>query len=266
MDSKKVINETRLASFFLIILVAFGVILILSQLLFYDNKPQNFGVIGDAIGGILGPIIGIVGALLTFLAFYIQKIANDEIKNQFKEQKVSQHKDFLFANYKTRIMLLINEINSFNISFHGGSLISDISLLTDKSSKKYNFIGIQAINLYLIEYFKKKEENNSSGKKEFRVEDSYHAIIQNIFSIITSYHNLHIDIENSDLDNVSKAELNTLLKYTYFSKFNYFLEYLNKKNTSQVINEQIKYLLNLYRNDQMEIVDSNHTSLPLPPE
>lgn len=39
----------------------------------FDDKT---GFIGDTLGGTLGPIIGIVGAILTFCAFYIRYEAN----------------------------------------------------------------------------------------------------------------------------------------------------------------------------------------------
>jgi len=52
-----------------------------------NNKKLNPNEIGDSIGGILNPIIGLLASVLTFLAFYMQKIANDEIKEQFKIQQ-----------------------------------------------------------------------------------------------------------------------------------------------------------------------------------
>ena len=248
MDSKRLIRETKLASIILILLVAFGVLLILSQLLFYDKKPENFGVIGDAVSGILNPIIAIAGALLTFLAFYIQKLANDELKNQFIEQRKKEHEDFLFKNYKERIMLIIDEINAFNISFHGGSLISGIDLLTDAAAKKYNFVGIQAINLYLIEYFNLKEKKRIKGKIELSTEDSYHAIFFQISNLITVFYHTHIEIENSEMEKSYKAELLELLNYTYYTKFCYFFEFLKKQYLPEKLSFQINHLYDHYKN------------------
>lgn len=51
------------------------------------SKKLSPNEIGDSIGGILSPIIGLVASLLTFLAFYMQKIANDDIQVQFKIQQ-----------------------------------------------------------------------------------------------------------------------------------------------------------------------------------
>lgn len=49
----------------------------------YNDKT---GVIGDTIGGIVGPIIGFVGIILTFMAFYIQYKANQIQILAFREQ------------------------------------------------------------------------------------------------------------------------------------------------------------------------------------
>ncbi|MEJ5049699.1 MULTISPECIES: putative phage abortive infection protein [Chryseobacterium] len=52
-----------------------------------SGKELNPNEIGDTIGGTMGPFVGIAGVIFTFLAFYMQKLANDEIKNQFIIQK-----------------------------------------------------------------------------------------------------------------------------------------------------------------------------------
>lgn len=48
-----------------------------------DDKILSPNEIGDSIGGILNPIIGITGSILTFLAFYIQYKANKEQRKYF---------------------------------------------------------------------------------------------------------------------------------------------------------------------------------------
>jgi uncharacterized membrane protein len=50
----------------------------------YDDKT---GVMGDTIGGIAGPIIGFIGAALTFLAFFIQYQANQIQINALNDQR-----------------------------------------------------------------------------------------------------------------------------------------------------------------------------------
>jgi hypothetical protein len=56
----------------------------------FDKLEPN--EIGDSIGGILGPIIGLCATLLTFLAFYMQKRANDIVSKQFAEQKTIDYR------------------------------------------------------------------------------------------------------------------------------------------------------------------------------
>lgn len=244
---KKLINETQYASFILIGIVIFGFLFIMSQLLFFDGKPENFGVIGDAVGGILNPIIAIAGALLTFLAFYIQKLANDDLKNQFIQQKKDDHSDFLFKNYKDRVMLIINEINNFNIAFHGGSLISDVNSLKNQNSKKYNFIGSQAINLFLIEYFPLKEKKRQQGEIELIIENSYHATYLHICNLISAYYTIHVHIENCELEETPQTELLEILQFAYYSKFNYFFEFLLKQHLEKKLKLQIEHLREFYK-------------------
>lgn len=52
-----------------------------------NNDTLSPNEIGDTIGGVLSPIIGLLAAILTFLAFYMQKVANDDIRAQFKIQQ-----------------------------------------------------------------------------------------------------------------------------------------------------------------------------------
>lgn len=62
--------------------------MIMLPMVFYNSdKIDSIGTIGDAVGGILNPVIAIGAALLTFLAFYIQYQANEEVRIQFKIQQ-----------------------------------------------------------------------------------------------------------------------------------------------------------------------------------
>lgn len=69
---------------------------------------QRTGFIGDTIGGITNPFIGLAGVAFTFLAFYMQKLANDDIKNQFKIQQFE-------SQFYERIKLIKEEINNCNL-------------------------------------------------------------------------------------------------------------------------------------------------------
>ena len=71
--------------FILFILVCFAPIIITqkSWISLGVDKPNE---IGDTIGGIMGPIVGFIGAIATFFAFWMQYKANQEQFKQFKNQ------------------------------------------------------------------------------------------------------------------------------------------------------------------------------------
>jgi hypothetical protein len=73
--------------------------------------------IGDSIGGIMNPIIGLVASVLTFLAFYMQKRANDDIQIQFKIQQFESQFFEMLALHKENV----NEIGI--ISYRTGESV-----------------------------------------------------------------------------------------------------------------------------------------------
>jgi hypothetical protein len=51
------------------------------------KSPERTGQIGDTFGGTITPIVGLLAAYLTFLAFWIQYRANEQQKNYISEQR-----------------------------------------------------------------------------------------------------------------------------------------------------------------------------------
>lgn len=76
------------------------------------------GVIGDTIGGIVGPIVGFIGVILTFLAFYIQFQANQvQIKalNEQKKSATEQEKQILLQQFESNFFELL-KLHRENVS------------------------------------------------------------------------------------------------------------------------------------------------------
>jgi hypothetical protein len=71
-------------------------------------KPNE---IGDTIGGILGPAVGLIGAALTFLAFYAQMKANDAQKSQF----LKSDKDTSIQRFENKFYILL-DLHRQNVS------------------------------------------------------------------------------------------------------------------------------------------------------
>lgn len=93
--------------FIIIAILAF--LILLFPVIFTNYNFQTLGQLGDATGGFLNPIIGISAALLTFLAFYIQYKANEQIQEQFSKQQF----DVQFYNM---LNIHIQNVNSMEIA------------------------------------------------------------------------------------------------------------------------------------------------------
>lgn len=85
------------------ILIAIGTIFLCTSLLIFGCGPEmvllqrmkdlgDKGTVGDAFGGSLGPLVGLLGAAITFLAFWVQYQANEVQKTALKEQETNQKK------------------------------------------------------------------------------------------------------------------------------------------------------------------------------
>lgn len=94
---------------FIVIYLLFPFILTRTNI--WDISYVNTGQIGDTFGGILGPIIGYIGVLTTFWAFYLQYETNNEQREQFKKQDL----DLKIERFENKYFELI-KIHRENIS------------------------------------------------------------------------------------------------------------------------------------------------------
>lgn len=188
------------------------------------------GQIGDTIGGVTAPFLSFFGAILVYLALKSQIDANREIQIQFKQQQIDNANNFEFEKYKERIYLIIKEVDGFNVSFHKGKLITNLSDLSTVGGKKYNFTGVQGLNLFLIEYFRDRNEKVQTGIGEFDANDSFHSVALNISNLIILFNSTHDSIVGSSLSSEYKDELKKLLDYVYASKINFLVEHYRSNN------------------------------------
>ena len=90
-NSKK--NKTFTRDFWLCLLVFIALIGAICYLptYFTESERYNFnkdtGIIGDTIGGIMGPFVAIAAAILTFLAFWVQFKANEQLRNDISVER-----------------------------------------------------------------------------------------------------------------------------------------------------------------------------------
>lgn len=69
------------------------------------DKPNE---IGDTLGGIMGPIVALLGVLLTFLAFWAQYAANQEQKQQFLKALTKQEDDKKEQQFESQFFEMLN--------------------------------------------------------------------------------------------------------------------------------------------------------------
>jgi hypothetical protein len=88
-----------------ILLFLTGPEFIRSRMEAWQIPAERAGEIGDVFGGTLGPIIALVGSLLTFAAFSVQYIANQQQRNQFEKQSTNAAIERFEGNYFELIRL-----------------------------------------------------------------------------------------------------------------------------------------------------------------
>jgi len=98
----------------IVILILYFPYWIRDELFFYEFN--DMGQIGDTIGGLTSPFIGIAGAVLTFLAFWVQFKANEQQKNDLKDQKKRDNLERFEDRFFEMINIHRENINQSNYS------------------------------------------------------------------------------------------------------------------------------------------------------
>lgn len=76
---------------------------------------RDTGQIGDTIGGITSPLISLLGAIITFLAFWIQVKANKVQTEQFDKQDISSKRERFETKFYDLLKIHRDNISEFNI-------------------------------------------------------------------------------------------------------------------------------------------------------
>lgn len=174
----KRVNKNYIITPLIVISVILVVVSFLTPYFYTDTDignsisfTQKTGYTGDTLGGIMNPFIALAGAVLTFIAFYIQKIANDDIKNQFKIQQFeSQFYEMLHLHREN-----LNEMNIEGYVYEYNN--NDKSKKAKKDSKKEKITSgkkvfvtmlkeFEAIHLIATKYFMFHLNNMTQPQQE----------------------------------------------------------------------------------------------------
>jgi hypothetical protein len=188
---------------FALLIVIAMLVLLLPVFLPENYKIETIGALGDTFGGFVNPIVGMVAALLTFLAFYVQYLANNQVQNQFKvqqfesqfyemirlyranvnEMKYIKYKQGDPLTYENRqvINIIFNEflecygeIKKFHRDYKFEKIIKDSYLpkLTELSQNSDSRINVDEFALidiaYSIVYFGVGDEGNAILRLKFK--------------------------------------------------------------------------------------------------
>lgn len=121
-------------------LLVFGVFLtfLFPFLLPVLNKTGigNFGVVGDAIGGITNPISQLIGSILLYLAFKAQLSANGIVQNQIEKDNIKEEEQHNTEQIRAFYSFFQETIKNFSYEF------------SDENGKKLLY-GRRAIKCFL---------------------------------------------------------------------------------------------------------------------
>lgn len=139
MDSIKKALTILLCVLPLVIIFMFAAVFFLTKpALISSFTLSDTGQIGDTIGGISVPIIGLFGVSLTFLAFWVQYTANKVHTEQFDKQSTQQEAD----KHREKILYLIKQNRSIakNMKVQGHTGARCFKKMFDEYQFTYIFI------------------------------------------------------------------------------------------------------------------------------
>lgn len=128
MDKKKsFLQKLTITDKVALVILLFGIVgmfvlpyLITKTSWCFDLGVDDSNEIGDTLGGILSPFIGLISAFLVYLALRSQIEANNIIKGQFEQEKESKEDEMLFEKTYTMLNDLIDSLNNFSYEGHKG--------------------------------------------------------------------------------------------------------------------------------------------------
>ncbi len=106
MKTEKTFDQKFWIIAILFIILITGILFLPYKLTQRGNSNMDFtntGEIGDTIGGIMSPFIAIVAAGLTFLAFWIQYKANQQLRNDLKIERFENKFYEMLKLYKENV-------------------------------------------------------------------------------------------------------------------------------------------------------------------
>lgn len=172
----------------------------------FDLDFKGTGPIGDTIGGIMGPFIAIIAAILTFIAFWVQYQANLMQAAQFNDQADDTAIERFENKFYNLVEIHRNNANEVKIgtSTEGRkafiSMFNELKftycLITDfynknhkKTFPKDDFSDELLYNIAYLIFFFGVGQNSSPMVKDL-IDKKYHGFFLNVEEYIKKHQNL----------------------------------------------------------------------------
>lgn len=234
------VSAHLVCSFLILIAVVLVVLLsvfVITAFVYNDRTVLDPNEIGDAIGGMTAPIIGLFSAFLVYIAFREQKKANDKLQRQN----------------------ILNELDLLETKLKNN--LKNLTLISAQGTDDKFIYGKNSIYTFFNTYFKdsmlKYNENNFN--KSFIINNYYYlankyandlnlyfeSILQNVKAIKKSVIDKDIkihyikNIEKNHLKNFEVEYNNELINFFELcNKYNFLGKHVTKENKSILINMQ----------------------------
>lgn len=168
------------------------------------------GQIGDTIGGITAPFVGLIGAILVYFALMAQVNANDLIQKQFDDQKKSDLERRNFANLLELFKQVKEDLEGSDLTVdEGGYQPVGSSRAAHKVPYRGREALVKLVSIILNTYCQAKRDD-----EVFAPWHEYQSFIQTLGIL----HLIAKKIETAVLNDVDKETLIALLKHLFESR------------------------------------------------
>lgn len=210
-----------------------------------DKESFQLGDIGDFLGGYFGVLLGFAGIAFTFIAFYVQYIANKEVQKQFRLQQFE-------TQFQKLIDIYLNNKDKFEIIGYKNpdNLEADLSL--NRGTNLFDTLKSIHINKRGqsgMSYFTQPNQPllTSSNNRIFIDYNTKDQIVfQKMLVELKSIYRVFLEAykekngkREQDLSELIKKELFSLAYKTFFKGLNKFSKEYSEDNTISTIDEDV---------------------------
>ncbi|WP_330744916.1 putative phage abortive infection protein [Chryseobacterium sp. CP-77] len=220
-----------------------------------DKESFQLGDIGDFLGGYFGVLLGFAGIAFTFIAFYVQYIANIEVQKQFRLQQFE-------TQFQKLIDIYLNNKDKFEIIGYKNPDNLETNLNMNSGTNlldKLKFILIAKRGQSGISYFAQPHQalltqtNNNRIFIDYNTKDQI--VFQKMLVELKCVYRVFLEAykekkgkREQDLSDLIKKELFSMAYKTFFKGLNKFSkEYLEDNTISTIDEGVIKYSFSILK-------------------